>query len=301
MPSRRLLLARWLSRTFQRPMLARAQDHLWQRARVEIGGRVFLRGRAPLVFRSDRLGGVPVRRRRGARQGTLFYIHGGAFMFFSARSHQGIAARLAMPLGLEPVLPDYRRAPEHPFPAAIDDVTAAYRALVAEPDARPIVVAGESAGGGLALSLLHRILAQDLPRPAAVLAFSPWADLTLAGASLTANAETDAMLPARRLPDVAAAYLAGADPAQPDASPVFGRFRGAPPVLIQAARDEILFSDAETLSRRLAEQQVAVRLDAFPQGLHAFQLVHGWVPEATAAVDAAVAFAGAALGRRVRG
>lgn len=301
MASRRLRIARWLARTFQRPLLERTRNHLWQRRRVELGARVFLRGRAAFGFHDDELGGIPVRRRGATGRGSLFYIHGGAFMFFSARSHQGIAARLADPLGLEAVLPHYRRAPEHTFPAALDDVTAAYTALARRPGALPVVIAGESAGGGLAMALLHRILAQDLPRPAAVLAFSPWVDLTLEGATLVSNAQTDPMLPAMRLPEVVDAYLNGADPAQPDASPLFGEFAGAPPVLIQAARDEILFSDAEALAQRLNDQRVPVRLDAFPLGLHGYQVVHDWVPEAALAVDAAVAFARDALKGDVRG
>ncbi|MHA3978265.1 alpha/beta hydrolase fold domain-containing protein [Halovulum sp. GXIMD14794] len=297
MASRRLNAARWLSRTFQRPMLERARNHHFQRLRVELGGRVFFRGRALLAFRTETLGGVPVRRRRGAYRGTLFYIHGGAFMFFSGRSHQGIASRLGLPLKLEPVLPDYRRAPEHGFPAAIDDVTDAYAALVATPGALPVVIAGESAGGGLALSLLHRILARGLTRPAAVLTFSPWCDLTLSGESLRTNADRDPMLPATRLPEVAATYLQGANPRQPDASPLFGVFGGAPPILIQACRDEILFSDAKVMRNRLREQGVPVRFDPIRRGLHSYQVLHGWVPEATQAVERAITFAGNALKR----
>lgn len=297
MLSRRLRAARWLSRNFQRPLLERTRNHHFQRLRVECAGRIFFRGRARFSFYSDTLGLVPVRRRRGVHRGTLFYIHGGAFMFFSARSHQGIASRLGLSLGLEPVLPNYRCAPEHPFPAAIDDVTAAYAALVQMPEALPVVIAGESAGGGLALSLLHRILKRGLPRPAAVVAFSPWVDLTLSGSSLHENADRDPMLPADRLPEVASAYLAGADPTLPDASPIFGQFGGAPPVLIQTSADEILFSDAKTMARRLKNQGVTVLLDRAPRGLHAYQVMHGWVPEATQAVERAIDFTAETLDR----
>ncbi len=285
--SRRLRLARWAARHVQKPLLARARDPRTTRLRAETAARLALRGRAPLAFRSVSLGGVPARHVPGGR-GALFHIHGGAFVLFSARSHQGLAQALARPLGLSPVLPDYPRAPEHPFPAALDAVTAAWAALPAD-GAR--VLSGDSAGGGLALALLARILARGLPCPAAVLLFSPWADLTCSGESVTRFAAADPLLPADRMRDVAEMYLAGHDPRDPEASPLFADLPGAPPMLIQCGDDEILRSDAE----RLAARQPAATLQVIPGAIHAFQLLHGWIPEADAALDRAVAFAAAAM------
>lgn len=283
-------LARWAARTFQKPLLARSRSPWIARARTEIAGRLVLRHRAPFSYRSDRLGGVPVRRLDG-RGATVLHLHGGGYMFFSARTHQGLAAALAKPLGASAVLPHYRRAPEHPFPAALDDAEAVYRCL-----AGPVILSGDSAGGGLAMALLHRILAQGLKTPKAVLAFSPWADLSLSGASLVRNAPHDALLPAAKLPEVAAAYAGETDPRTPDLSPIYGDFKGAPPVLIQAAGDEILLSDAETLAKRLEEVGGPVTLSVRPRGLHAGQVLTGWVPEADQDVAEAVAFMRDALG-----
>ena len=183
----------------------------------------------------------------------LLWLHGGAYCLGSPRTHADMAGALARRAGTGALLPDYRLAPEHVFPAAVDDALAAWEALRAEglPAGR-IALGGDSAGGGLAFALLHLILAAGAPPPACVVAFSPWVDLTLAGASLRRLAWRDALLPARRLAEIRDQYLAGADPRDPRASPHLGRFRGAPPVLIQASRAEVLLDDARLMAARLA-------------------------------------------------
>ncbi|NNU78888.1 alpha/beta hydrolase fold domain-containing protein [Halovulum dunhuangense] len=289
----RLRVLRWMARRSLKRHLSRATSYRFERFRTELGARLFLR--SPRGFRTRTLGGTPCRVRDGVRPGTLFLIHGGAFALFTARSHQGLAARLARPLGLSQVLPDYGRAPEHVFPHALDQVDAAYLAIAGQ---GPVVVAGDSAGGCLALSLLHRLHARGGPLPAAVLAFSPWADLGDGGPSRQDNAEADPMLPVQRLPWVASQYLGGADPMLPEVSPVHGRFPAACPVLIQVGRDEILRSDAEAVAAALEEAGAEVRLTLLPDALHGFQVLHGWLPEAEAAVEEACAFSARVLGLR---
>ena len=188
-----------------------------------------------------------------------------------AATHAAMVAALARARRLGAVLPDYRLAPEHAFPAAVEDALAAWEALRAE-GWRParIVLGGDSAGGGLAFALLHLLLAAGEPPPAGVVAFSPWVDLTLVGR------EPDAPRPPRRLPararlaEIRDLYLAGADPRDPRASPRLGRFAGAPPVLIQASRAEILRDDARAMAARLAADGAAA--DARPRARRAARL-----------------------------
>jgi epsilon-lactone hydrolase len=221
----------------------------------------------------------------------LLWFHGGAYCLGSPRTHAALAATLARRIGADALLPDYRLAPEHPFPAAPEDALTAWRGLLAAgQDPSRVAIGGDSAGGGLALGLLHQIGARGLPRPACAVIFCPWADMTLAGASLVSLARRDAMLPAARITEIRDAYMAGADPADPRASPVFGDFAGSPPVMIQASRHEILRDDAIRMAGRLSGQGVEVAFDLQPKVPHAVQLFHGRVPEADAALDRAAAF-----------
>jgi acetyl esterase/lipase len=221
----------------------------------------------------------------------LLWFHGGAYCLGSPRTHAALAATLARRIGADALLPDYRLAPEHPFPAAAEDALTAWRALLAMgQDPARVAIGGDSAGGGLALGLLHQIGAHGLPWPACAVIFCPWADMTLSGGSIVSLARRDVMLPAARIAEIRDAYMAGADPADPRASPVFGDFAGCPPVMIQASRHEILRDDAIRMAGRLSGQGVEVAFDLQPKVPHAVQLFHGRVPEADAALDRAAAF-----------
>ncbi|MBV0913957.1 alpha/beta hydrolase [Anianabacter salinae] len=289
-PSWRLRLVAVWCRRVQMPLLRRPRNIAAARARVRILSLVFLRGRRRSSYRTEARGGVPCRVLQGGPD-TLFLVHGGAFALFSARTHQGVAARLAGAAGMTAVLPEYRLAPEHGFPCALDDVCTAYLATYLATLGRGrIVLAGDSAGGNLIFALLHRLIARGLPLPAAVVAFSPFVDLALTGESFVTNAGTEALLPASRFPEVVAGYAGAADPADPEISPVYGTFTGAPPCLIQVGDGELLLSDAVALAERLRAQGAPVTLDILPGGLHAFQLLTGWLPEADAALDRARRF-----------
>lgn len=243
----------------------------------------------PLVHGGRR---IPAGRIDGPADGPLLlWLHGGAYCMGSPRTHAPMVAGLARRLGGRGVIPDYRLAPEHAFPAAVEDCLAAYRAVLAEGiPSGGLILGGDSAGGGLVFALLHLLLAENLPPPRAVVAFSPWVDLTRSAESLRTMAERDVMLPVERFDEISGVYLRGADRRDPRASPVFGSFRGAPPVLILSSLHEVLRDDARMIAARLREDGVAVEHREQPGLPHVWPLFLGFLPEAGAALDEAAAF-----------
>lgn len=216
----------------------------------------------------------------GARR-TILYLHGGGYVVGSPRSHRPMVARIAEAAQAIAIVVNYRLAPEHRFPSAVSDALAVYRALLAGgADPGQIVVAGDSTGGGLALALVLSVKAQDLPQPAGVFVISPWADLTQSGASYAYRAESDPMISKAALDELALDYLGGLDPRDPLASPLFGDFTGAPPVLIQTGSEETLLSDSLALAEVLARARVEVRLEIWPEMIHVF---HMWSDDLQAA------------------
>jgi len=224
-----------------------------------------------------------------ARRLTVLYLHGGGFIGCSPRTHRPLTAALALH-GARLFVPDYRLAPEHPFPAALDDVCAAWRALRAgaAADTR-LTVAGDSAGGNLALALMLVLREAGEPLPEAAALFSPGTDLTGSSPSLTENAGRDAMFERAAIEQVVARYLNGADPHQPLASPLLGDLRGLPPLFVHVGADELLRDDSVRLAERARGAGVLVELKVWPVVPHVWQmLVH--VPEAQRSVAAAVRF-----------
>lgn len=230
-------------------------------------------------------------RGRPDRTRVIVYLHGGAFFCGSPRTHRHLAATLAGVAGARAVLPDYRLAPEHPFPAALDDGVLLWRHLLAQGYApERMAFAGDSAGGGLAFALLLRLADEGLPQPGAVVGFSPWVDMTEEAGSLRRNARRDVMLPAHRFHDVVEFYLQGHDATDPLASPARGAFRHPPPALVLASRDEILADDAEMLADRLRAGGGDVELALWPRLPHAWPIFCGYLPQADAAVERAGRF-----------
>jgi acetyl esterase/lipase len=231
----------------------------------------------------------------GEEAGTLLYLHGGGYFACSPATHRSITGAYAT-RGLKVFAPDYRLAPEHPFPAAVDDALAAYRALLAGGIApETLAIGGDSAGGGLALATLLGAKAAELPMPACALLFSPWTDLAGTGASLQTNRKRDAMLVSDKLLDGASFYLNGADPTNPLASPLYGDLAGLPPLLIQVGDTEILLDDSTRLATAARAAGVTVNLKIWPNMPHVWQVSQVFLPEARAALDEAAAFAKAHL------
>jgi len=301
--SLRLRLLEAVLRRTEKRRLARVADPLEARRGFARAARLFHEPPFAL-FLPDRLGTVPALwvAGRGARgPGIMLHVHGGAFVMGSARTHRGMLARLSELTGLPACLPDYRLAPEHPFPAGFDDVRAAWDGLVARGYAPGrIVLSGDSAGGGLMLGLLAQLCRAGTP-PAAVLGFAPWADLTLSGASLNENAARDPILPAWRVLELRDIYLAGAPPDDPRASPLLDSFPGCPPVFLQAAEAEILRDDTLRMAARLRAQGAAVETDIGAHGIHVLAILQGRVPEADAALARAARFVRAVTGRAPAG
>jgi epsilon-lactone hydrolase len=232
-------------------------------------------------------GGVPAHwlAAPGADGGrVLLFLHGGGFQMGSLRSDGELAARLGRAGGMRVLFPEYRLAPEHPFPAAIDDVLAAARWLRTGQDVSALAVAGASAGGGLATSLLVALRDAGEALPAAAVLMSPTVDLTSSGASMTERVDQDPFSTPAMLRQFAADYLAGADPKTPLASPLFASLAGLPPLLIQEGTADLLLSDSERLAAAAAEAGVDVTLE-ISEGLpHVYQLMLG-TPEAAEATD----------------
>ena len=282
----RLRLLNLFLHTFEKRRLAYTADPLL--ARQFFHYQRFLFHDPPYAtYLPDQLGSVPAIwvSRRARRRGLLLYFHGGAYVMGSPETHRGMVARLASLIGVPALLPDYRKAPEHPFPAAFEDAWTAWQTVLDRgypPES--IILGGDSAGGGLALALLSRICTTGGPRPAAAFACSPWTDLSLSGASLVENADADHLLPASRTVEARDSYLAGADPTDPRASPVFGAFPDCPPVLLQVANTEILRDDSKRMAEVLRAEGAEVTLDLLGDLPHVWTIFQGWLPEADEAL-----------------
>ncbi|MGI9331779.1 MAG: alpha/beta hydrolase [Gammaproteobacteria bacterium] len=234
----------------------------------------------------------------GPTPGALLYLHGGAYAAGSPRAYRDLCVRLSAALGLPALVLDYRLAPECPVPAALHDAQAAWHWLLAS-GVRPSgsVFAGDSAGGGLALALALLLRHEQMPLPACALLMSPWTDLSASGDSIRANADSDAYLSPQQLEPVARAYLAGADPRDPLASPLFGELGGMPPLCIHYSEYELLADDSRRLAARAGEAGVDVSLTGWPGLPHAFQIFAPMLPEARASLRAMAAFARATIDR----
>jgi acetyl esterase/lipase len=229
--------------------------------------------------------------------GVILYLHGGAYALGSINTYREFIARLARAARMGSLAINYRLAPEHPFPAALEDATAAYAWLLAQGvEPSRIIVAGDSAGGGLALAALVALRDAGKLLPAGAVCISPWTDLTLSGASIQGKAQVDCMLDADSLEMYAKLYAGERDRTSPLISPLFADLSGLPPLLIQVGSDEILLDDARRCTARARQAGVDVILEIWDEMFHVFQLVP-FLPETKRAVGQIAEFVSQNLNR----
>jgi monoterpene epsilon-lactone hydrolase len=235
----------------------------------------------------------------GARTGILLYLHGGSHVVGSPWTALGLTAGLVLRTGIPGISLDYRLAPEHPFPADVQDVVAAYRELLEQGHAPgSIAMAGDSAGGGLTIAGALAARDAGLPLPAAIVAFSPGLDATRTGQSMVTKADADPLLNRASLDRLSNFYVAGQDRRNPLLSPaVTADLTGLPPILVQVGTNEMLLDDARRLALRASDAEVDVVLDITAKVPHVFQSFTGVLDEADEALDRAALF----LRQRVRG
>ena len=296
--SLRLAFVNLYLRRMVRPVLGRMTDPVAARRNLERSAAMIPGLPRDTRYLSDSVPGpggpIPVEwvsRGQAERRRIVLYLHGGAYLMGSPRTHRSITAILARETGMRVMVPDYRLAPEHPAPAAVEDALAAYATLLAQGyEARHIALAGESAGGGLVFALLLMAQKKGYPLPGCVVGFSPWVDLAHTGKSINENATTEAMLPAERVNEVAAFYIGEGDPRDPLISPLYGDFENPPPAFITVGEQEILRDDTLRLTDRLREAGGEVVAHPVPKVPHAWQFFGPHLPEARASMKAAAAF-----------
>jgi acetyl esterase/lipase len=217
---------------------------------------------------------------------VVFYLHGGGYVIGSIATHRAMVARISQAAGARVLVIEYRLAPEDAFPAAVEDATTAYRWLLAQGvDPARVVVAGDSAGGGLTVAALVSLRDAGDTLPAAAVCLSPWTDLEGTGESMTTKAEVDPMVQREGIEMMANLYLAGADPRTPLASPIYADLHGLPPMLIHVGTAEVLLDDAVRLAERSRAAGVEVVLEPWEDMIHVWHCFAHILPEARQAID----------------
>lgn len=227
----------------------------------------------------------------------VLYLHGGGYIMGNCATHRQLVSYLARTWGVRAVLPEYRLAPEHPYPAAIDDALSAYRALRDDGFAPgDILVAGDSAGGGLTMALLLSLRDRGEPMPAGAVLMSPWLDLTASGESAKSRADHDPWFKPADMAVIAAYYCKEEELRLPLVSPVFAGVGGLPPLYIQVGEDEILLSDSTRIAEKLEDAGGDVTLEVWPEMWHVFQVFVHQMPESREAIRKLAPFVRARLG-----
>ena len=222
---------------------------------------------------------------------VVLYLHGGGYIIGSSRTHRPMLAELSQASGARVLALDYRLAPEHPFPAPVEDSVTAYRWLLNEGfDPARISVAGDSAGGGLTVAVMVQIRYLGLPMPGAGFCISPWVDMEGLGESMETRAAVDPMVGKENLMISAKTYLGGADPRAPLAAPLYADLRGLPPVLIQVGDAEVLLDDSTRLAGVAREAGVDVHMDVWDDMIHVWHLFAPILPEGKQAIKQAGKF-----------
>lgn len=218
---------------------------------------------------------------------ALLYLHGGGYVYCGPGTHRLLAYNLSAATGMPCLLADYRLAPEHPYPAAVEDAVAAYSWMLTQGyGADRLAVAGDSAGGGLTLATMLHLRQRGQPLPAAIACLSPWTDMTMTGASIQGKVAADPLVKPASLERCAAWYLGDGDRADPLASPLLGDLTGLPPLLIQVGSEEILLDDASRLAARAEAAGVTVAYQCWDQMFHVWQLYAPMLSEARDAIAA---------------
>ncbi len=222
---------------------------------------------------------------------ALLYLHGGGYVIGSIATHRDLAARLSRATGARVLVVDYRLAPEHPHPAAVDDAVRAFRWLVEQGlDPRRVAIAGDSAGGGLTVATLVALRDAGDALPAAGVCLSPWTDLACEGGSMDTHDHRDPMVRPEGLREMAAMYLGGLPASTPLASPVHAELAGLPPLLVQVGTAEVLLDDSTRLADRARAAGVEVELDVWDDMVHVFQAFAAILPEGREAIERIGAF-----------
>jgi phosphinothricin tripeptide acetyl hydrolase len=253
-----------------------------------------------VVFNEVTAGGVPAIwciPAEAVKGRVLLYLHGGGYAVGSAKAYRLFVSHLAARLKARVLIPDYRLAPENPFPAAIDDAVATYRWLLDQGvSPHSFTIAGDSCGGGLTVATLAAARDAGLPMPAGAFVISPWVDLGLSGESIVSKAQEDTVLEVAALQGMAGAYLGATDPKTPSASPLYANLAGLPPLLIQVGSSELLLDDANRLAARAGAAGVKVRLEIWPSMFHVWHVYGSRLDEGRDALNDAAAFLSALTG-----
>jgi monoterpene epsilon-lactone hydrolase len=252
----------------------------WAEATAEPGGVDYLE------IDADGVTAMRIVPKGAAEDRMVLGVHGGGFVTGSMYTHRKLFAHLAKAIGAQALVPDYRRAPEHPHPAALEDVLTVYRWLLDQGiEASHIVFVGDSAGGGLVVATMLLARERGLPLPAGGMPLSPWFDHEHTGGSWDENADKDALLSREFSERLTAMMLGGSgDPQDPLVSPLYADLAGLPPLYIQASSDEAIVDDSRSFAKRAQEAGLDVRLDLFPGQQHTFQIGAGRSSEADEAI-----------------
>ncbi len=299
-PSWQSHVVSWLVRARMRPHVHRPIDAAWirrQMGRPRAPRRWMVRATGaqmtPLPPTGAWPGGEVVTARvRDAANRVVLYLHGGGYIACSPETHRPLVAALVSRIGGTAYVPTYGLAPEHPYPAALHDAQGAYRHLVDACGITPsrLIVAGDSAGGGLALALVLSLREAGMPLPAAVVTFSPWTDMAATGASLDENSQRCAMFAGDTIRRAARFYSANADPFSPTLSPLYGDYHGFPPLLVHASADETLRDDAVRVAERARAHGASVTCRLWAGVPHVWQFFSGVMPEAAESLQETAAF-----------
>lgn len=252
-------------------------DEMGGRASVAIGTRI-----EPVVF-----AGVPgewLIPENDDKTHVLLYLHGGAYSVGSCESHRGMVSQYAKACGARALLPEYRLAPEHPFPSGLEDATAVYTELLKTYAPEQIAIVGDSAGGGLTLATIQALREKQIPLPASIALISAWTDLLATGQSMHTRAKKDPWFNPDGVVEAAQLYYQSEDPKNPKVSPVFADYTGFPPMLLHVGDWEILLNDSTRVAQKAREQGVDVTLEIWDGMWHVWHAFYDQVPEGLQAI-----------------